>query len=305
MIPVKAIFHFAPSARSPGSERSRPWRRCPMTWRFWTVVLAMATAMVFFFAPPWPASSFQAVDKIHLAKIETKTRQLLDAVEHLQGDIVEELSGVKEKVLFQKVDQVLHELAKMDKSLRTPTPTREVLYKQFDSIDGKVTVLRKAVSEQAPKHPVLLRDAERIVTLTDDLHYVVSQGDVSPLRFRQVLARQARAMSDVAKKKSLAAQYALGDKPGRGELLVDMKKLVEACKSFETVAASPADLEKCRKEFATLNDAWGRMVQGISLLPPNENIYLIRGASRADIIHERLFRALEIKGERPFMAVDT
>jgi len=68
-------------------------------------------------------------------------------------------------------------------------------------------------------------------------------------------------MSDVAKKLSRTAQYALGDTPGRGELLADMQKLATACGTFEAVVATPTDLEKCRKEFSTLNEAWQRVVQ--------------------------------------------
>jgi hypothetical protein len=274
-----------------------------MTWRFWTMVLAISTATMFFFAPICLASSYQAVDKTYLAKVETKIRQVSDAVEQLQADIVEELSGVKEKQLFRKVDQVLYELAKLEKLLGKPTPAREDLYKQFDSIDGKVTALRKVVPELAPKHALLLRGADRIRARTDDLHFVVSEGDASPDRFRQVLARQAKGMSDVANNLSRAAQYALGDIPGRGELLVDMKKLAEACGKFETVVATPTDLENCRKDFSTLNDAWQRVVQGIGLLPPTENVFLLRLAIRADSIHERLFRALGIKGERSVMTI--
>jgi len=110
-------------------------------------------------------------------------------------------------------------------------------------------------------------------------------------------------MSDVAKKLSRTAQYALGDTPGRGELLADMQKLATACGTFEAVVATPTDLEKCRKEFSTLNEAWQRVVQGISLLPPTGNVYLLRGALRADAIHERLFRALEIRGKRPALTI--
>ena len=74
---------------------------------------------------------------------------------------MEELSAAKEKQLFQKVDQVLLELAKMEKLLESVTPAREDLYKQFDSLDGKVTALQKAVPELAPKLPALLRSADR------------------------------------------------------------------------------------------------------------------------------------------------
>jgi hypothetical protein len=251
------------------------------------------------------ASSFQAVDKDQLAKIETKTHHVSDALEHLQEDIVEELTGVKEKQLFQKADQLLHELTKMEKLLKSNTLTRQDLYKQFDSIDSKEMVLRKAMPEYADKHPILSRDTARIHTLMDDLHFVVSQGDISPERFRQVLTRQAKAMSDVTNKLSRTAGYALGDELGRGELQANLQKLAQASEKFEKTLVTSMDLEKCRKEFTSLNDIWRQVVLGMNLLPPTESVFLLRGASRADSIHERLFELLKINGERPALIIQS
>ncbi len=221
-----------------------------MISRFWTMFPAILATVLLSLAPRSWASSLQVVDTKYLAKVEAKTRQLLDAVELLQQDVVEELSGVKEKQLFQKADQVLHELTKMEKLSGKPTAAREDLYKLFDSIDSKVANLAKAAPESAAKHLLILRGAERIRTLTDDLHYVVSQGDDSPLRTRQVITRQAKVMSSATKQMSVAAQYSLGDIAGRGELLDAMKTLVDACVAFEKVTTTSADLEKCKKEFA-------------------------------------------------------
>ncbi len=110
-------------------------------------------------------------------------------------------------------------------------------------------------------------------------------------------------MTDVTKKLSRAAQYAFGATTGRGELLADMQKLAEACANFEAVVATPTDREKYGNAFSALNDAWRRVVQGMSLLPQTENVYLLRTALRADSIHERLFRALKIKGKRNALTI--
>src|ERR1022692_1952383 len=118
-----------------------------MISKIWTLFPAILAVMPLFLAPHCRASSLQAVDKNYRAKVEAKTRQLLDAVELLQQDVVEELSGVKEKQLFQKADQVLHELTKMEKLSGKPTAAREDLYKLFDNIDSKVTVLAKVATE--------------------------------------------------------------------------------------------------------------------------------------------------------------
>jgi hypothetical protein len=274
-----------------------------MISRIGTTVPAILVAVLLFLAPNCRVSALQAVDKNYLANVQAKTRQLLDAVELLQQDVVVEMSGGKEKQLFQKADQVLHELTKMEKLTGKPAAAREDLYKLLDTIDSKVAILAQAASESAPKHLLIVRGAERIRTLTNDLHYVVSQGDDSAVRIRQVITRQAKVMSSATKQLSLAAQYALGATPGREELLDAMKKLADACSVFEKVTATSADVEKCSKAFAPVNEAWRQVVQGISLLPPTENVYLIRTAVRADSIHERLFGALNIKGERPFVTI--
>ena len=110
--------------------------------------------------------------------------------------------------------------------LFTTTTPREDLYKQFDSLDDQVTGLQKAMSELSAHHPTLpARARDDLRVLTDDLHFIVSEGDDSPERFRQVLARQAKAISDSAKKLSRTAQYVLGETSGRGELLGDMQRL--------------------------------------------------------------------------------
>ena len=303
MIPDQTILKPESTARTPALGEPDDREGAPMTRRFWTIVLAISAAVVFFFAPRCMASSFQAVEKDQLNKIETKTLQLSDAVEHLQEDIAEELAGVKEKQLFQKADQVLHELVIMDKLLGKDSPAREDLYRQFNVIDGKAMALRKAVPEFAAQHPILQRDADRIRTLSDELHAIVSEGDVSPERFREVLIRQARVMSDVTKTLSHTAEYALSDAMGCGELLADLQKLARASEKFEKALEIPMDIEKCRKEFSSLNDAWGRVVLGMSLLPPKENVFLLRGALRADAIHARLFQVLKIKGERSALTI--
>ncbi len=269
----------------------------------WLLPMAVAFFAAMIAAPRALSQPLQQVDRNYVAKIDAKIRQVSNAVELMEQDIVAELVGTKEKQLFQKVDQVLHESSKLEKVLESPAPNRRSIYMQFDSLDTKVSGLVRAVPELAPKHLLIQRGAERIRSLMDDLHFVISQGDNSPARLRQVLTRQAKAMRSAAQQMSMTAQYALATSPGRGELLAEMKKLVTACKPFEEITATRADLEKCRKEFTALNNTWSRVVEGISLLPPAENVYLLRGALRADLVHERLYRALEIKGERPHVTI--
>src|ERR1019366_6088725 len=129
-----------------------PIRRCPMISRIWRMIPAISAVALLFLTSRCLATSPQAMEKKHLAQVEAQTYKLSDAAELLQHSVVEELSGVKEKQLYQKIDQLLHDLTKMEKLSRKPAPAREDLYKLFDNIDSEVTLLAKAVPESAPKH---------------------------------------------------------------------------------------------------------------------------------------------------------
>ena len=223
-------------------------------------------------------------------------------VESLQDDIVEELAGDKEKALFRLADQALNELDLLDHALADKTPTRELVYKQFDRADAKVAALVKGVSELSPKRTALARVAERLRVQSDDLHYMLSAEDGTAERRRQVLGRQAKSMKSAAKQFAVAADYAILDRPGRAPFLDAAKKFADQCEAFDKAAAS-GDLDVCKKEFSTLTDSWGQVVGGFLRLSPKEDYHIARQGFRLDEYHRRLFELLKIPGKRPALSM--
>jgi len=243
-------------------------------------------------------------DKTVTAGHVTAARKSVDKVaalvESLQEDIVEELAGEKEKALFRLADQTQSELDLLDKTLVDKNPTREALYKQGDRVDTKIIALVNAISELSPKRPALAREVERIRVQSDDLHFVLSAGDETKERQRQVLVRQAKSMKSVAKQFAVSADYAILDRPGRAPFLDAVKKFAEQCESFEK-SAGDSELDLCKKEFSTLTEGWGQVVQGFLKLSPKEDYYIARQGFRLDEYHRRLFELLKIPGKRPVL----
>ena len=54
-----------------------------------------------------------------------------------------------------------------------------------------------------------------------------------------------------------------------------------------------------------MNRAWERAIRGLQVLKPRDNIHLLRSADRVERLHERLFRLLGLKGERPRLSIKT
>ena len=266
----------------------------------------LAVLAVGFVASPAPGRAAESEQTINHGAVTAarKSVEMVSAlVEHLQADIVEELAGVKEKTLFRLADQTQHELEVLGKALTAKNPTRLDLYKQFDSVDRKVTALVKATVELSPKRPTLQRGADRVRVQNDDLHYLLSAGDGTKERQHQVLVRQAKSMTTAAKQFAAAADYAILERPGGAPFVGAVKTLAEQCAAFEK-SAGEGDIEVCKKEFSALTDTWGKVVQGFLLLPPREDYHIARLGFRVDQYHLRLFELLKMPGSRPQLTIN-
>jgi len=246
-------------------------------------------------------------DKTVTTHYVTSARKSVDKVaalvESLQDDIVEELAGEKEKTLFQLADQTQSEIELLDKTLVAQNPTRDAIYKQSNRVDTKIAALAKAISELSPKRPVLARQGERIRVQSVDLHFVLSVGDDTKERQRQVLVRQAKSMESAAKQFVVASEYALLDRPGRAPFMAAVKKFAEQCESFEKLAGD-SELDLCKKEFSTLTEGWNEVVRGFLKLSPKEDYHIARLGFRLDGYHLRLFELLKMPGKRPMLTIN-
>ncbi|CAN5277610.1 hypothetical protein BH11PLA2_BH11PLA2_30960 [soil metagenome] len=264
---------------------------------FVALALAIATAT----SGGRAADPDKAITIEYLTAVRKSVEKTANLVESLQEDIVEERVGEKEKTLFRLADQTQNELDLLDRTLTGKNPTR-ALYKQGDRVDAKIIALVKGISELSPKRPALVRVVERIRVQSDDLHFVLSAGDETKERQRQVLVRQAKSLKSAAKLFAVSAEYALLDSPGRAPFLDSAKKLAEKCESFEKLAAD-SELDVCKKEFSILTEVWAQVVQGFFKLSPKDDFHIARQGFRLDECHRRLFELLKTPGKRPIFVM--
>jgi len=240
----------------------------------------------------------------YLAEVRDVAQQLVRDLEDLQNAIVGDLSGQKERALYRQADVLLREAAVFRNHVKTGA-TRPDLYKHFEHLDPKFHDLVTAVRAVGPGQRALQRAVSQMMATDDQLHYVLSAGDTSPARARQVMERQAHALATTAQELSQTASYAVGDTPGRDVLLGDLKKFAVEAEKFQKRAPDLRDPKVLQAAFEPVSKAWGKVAQELKLLRPDENVYLLRSAVRADQLHERLFRLLGMKGDRPTVIIRT
>lgn len=237
-----------------------------------------------------------------IALIQDSVKHLIGQVETLHEDVLEDLAGRKEAVLYRQAEAVLVQLVKFDASLK-PELNRKRLYDDYDQVENKVKELLKAVKALGPKEKTLQRQAARIEVAIEDVYFTVSLGDNSPDRTRKVVERQICALDDAAKDLNRTAKYALGGIPGRGEASDAINMMAEASGKCRKSLASGAKIDDLRTDFATLSNAWNKVVDQMELLSPREDYYLLRSAGRIDVLYGRLHERLELKGKCPHLII--
>lgn len=245
-----------------------------------------------------------ALNEEALAPVRAAAHDLAREVEYLQEDIVTESGGEKERVLYARADAVLGDIDCFAASLK-PGATREELGKHFDALDKKLHELLKSAHAFRPDDRLLRRTADRAGAADERLHLALFAADGSEARKRQLLERQAGALAASAAEADRTARYALGPAAGGAVLAADLGKLAEAARQFRKGVAGGADREQLRRDFEAVNRAWSRAVGGLKDLKPRENVHLLRGATRLDALHERLFKMLGLEGERPRLIIRT
>jgi hypothetical protein len=263
------------------------------------VVLLLAAAG----APGDDRTAGKPIDAEHLQNGRELARQLVREVERLQEDIVAELGERKERRLYQQADAVLALAVRLEGAF-TAKVSPEDLVKSFDQMDRQLHELLKAVRELGPEQRALRRTADHVESLDEQLHYHLFSGNAGEERVKQLLQRQSGALAAAAHDLERAARYALSAAPGRGALEADLKKLADTTERFRKSMAG-ASRDQQQREFATINEVWGRVVRGMKDLPPGQNVYLLRSAGQVDRLHERLHRMLGIKDKRSELIIRT
>lgn len=244
------------------------------------------------------------VSKEYLTIVKVETRYLVRAVERLQQTIIEELGGRKERKLYRQADEALSLLVDFERALDA-TPSRGRLYARFSEFDAKLHDLLESVQKEAKEVRALRREASRVESADEELHFALSAGDTTAQRVQEVFKRQARRLVSAAKELEETAQYALGKEPGDISP-GDFRKLVEASVRFQRSVEAGAEREQLRKEFQEVDHAWERTVEVLKRIKPRENLYLVRSAAQMDRMHERIYRLLGLKEKaRPRLIIST
>lgn len=262
----------------------------------------VATLTIAMIAPAVSRAGGQSLAGKHLASIQEASRDLSREIEFLQ-DIVAESDG-KQQTLFEQADAMLSHIGGFQKSLKSVT-TREGLYQAFDELDAKLHKFLKAVKNVGPEQRLLQRVTIRVTTADEELHYAVFASDATESRVKLVLDRQSHALMTLARQLDVMARYSFGATPGRAILVADLRKLAEATDHFQQRLASGADRAELRKDFAVVNQMWVRATRGLADLKAGDQVRLIGAAGQFDRIHERLYRLLDMKGDRPQLILST
>jgi hypothetical protein len=258
----------------------------------------------------FPSSVGRAQELTNPAKLEQKNLvRIRVAVKHLTGqaetlheDVLEYLDSGKQLILYRQAEAVLVQLVKLDESL-SPELGRKRLYEEYDQVELKLNELLKGVRALGQGEKALQRQALRVEFAGDDVYYIISSGDITPERTRNVIERQTRTLDEAAKDLNRSAKYALGGVPGRAVGLEAIGMLAEASGKCRKNLASGIKIDGFRDDFAALTNAWRKVIDQMEALSPQEDYYLLRSAGRIDLLYGRLHERLEIKGKCPRLSV--
>src|SRR5262245_14897528 len=173
----------------------------------------------------------EPLSKEYLTIVKVETHYLVRALERLQETLIEELNGRKEKKIYRQADAVLALLDDFERSLESET-SRARLYSRFNEFDKKLHELLDSVQRESKDARALRREAARVESPYEELHFARSAGDTTTQRVQEVFKRQARRLVSAAKELEETAQYALAKEPGDVSP-GDFHKLVEASVRFQ------------------------------------------------------------------------
>jgi len=244
------------------------------------------------------------VSKEYLTLVQAETHYLVRALERLQQTIINELDGRRERTLYRQADAALSLLVDFETALK-PGVSRAQLYARYAPFESRLSELLDAVEKMGKEGRAVQREASRVESEDEELHFALSAGDTSAERVQQVFKRQARRLVTAAKELEQTAQYALLKAPGQVSP-GDFRKLVEAAAHFQKSAEAGANPEQLRKDFREVDRSWQRALDVLKLVKARENLHLVRTAAKMDQIHERLYRLLGLKEkDRPRLTIST
>ena len=242
------------------------------------------------------------LEQRNLVRTQEAVKHLIGQAETLHEDVLEYLDDRKEVILYRQSEAVLVQLAKFEASLK-PALERKRLYENFDQVERKLNEMLKGVRALGPGEKVLQRQAVRLEVAIEDVYFNISLGDISPVRTRNVIERQIRTLDVAAKDLNRTAKYALGVVPGRAVALDAINNLADTSGKCRKSLASGAKIDDLRGDFSALSNAWLKVIDQMEELSSQDEYYLLRSASRIDLLYGRLHQLLGLKGKCPHMII--
>jgi len=269
----------------------------------WLVALVLFTVAV---VSSWACGqepAGKALPKQYLEGVRAEARNLRAEVERLQEDLVSDPAAQKDRTLYKQTEALLAEVGRFEHEVKAAA-TQDALLKHFDTLDAHVRTLTAAVRKAAPGGQTMQRSADYINSANEELYYALAGADNQ--RSGKVTERQAHAFAEAVLDLQRTAKYALASSGADRAVLIDSIGALEAAaERFAKTLQNKADLKQRQTDFGAVDKAWSRLVQGLALLKPAENVHLLRSASRVDRLHERMYRLLDIKGKRPSLSVQS
>jgi len=229
------------------------------------------------------------------------TRHLISEVEHLQGHLAD-LPGPKERELYRRTDAFLRRALHFQDGLKAGA-NREHLYRDFAAMDKELHELTDALRPFAQNSRPLQRDLVALGQADERLHFALSQGDAAPERGLEVLHRQIHALAAEAEEFHRAVHSVLKDDRHGAETVRSVEALAKAAEHLHKSLDKNATRDHIRRDFAAVDKAWHHVARHLNELPPREHSFLRARAQRLDAIHERVFTALGMEGERPRIVI--
>jgi hypothetical protein len=249
------------------------------------------------------ASGEEAVPSAKLAQIREASRELARDVEYLQDALVSDAAGPKEREAYRKVDALRDRVDAFLGVLKSGISQAD-LDRRFDQMDEELEAVLAMIPDLAARDSALDRAARYARASEAHLEYLLADG--VPARRDRAVTKQAASLAEAAAALHRAATHNLDDdSPSRVVLLADLQAFRGAADEFLRQLTGKSAVKDPKQAFRAVHQAWSKVVLQVKRLPAQAAASLARTASRVDRLHERLFRLLQIEGDRPGLTVPT
>lgn len=226
-----------------------------------------------------------------LRTVSQWTNSVISELEHLQGDLAQNLRRNEAHELYHQTDQVLSSAMHFQRTVQDGRD-RDHIYRDFQSFDQQLHQLFDTLENS--RTPGVAQHLSRIHYADDQLHRAISAGDTSDDRRAEVIARQAHALDREAK---LLDELASRLHDGRNERLHNaIHDFAGKAAHFHETVESDQDRRHAKLDFSELQQSWSNVVRILN--SSDQSAYLYRQARRVEESYNELAQRLTRRGNR-------